>query len=170
MREVIFKIIFDGVVDDYVRKQIDECDFKDVFSGSDSDSEIGVTYYTNNFKLLGFEIIAQVWALNQDQRFNPLKPMYYKGAKLIIFVKLNNSSTVAQLIDYAEKAMIAYNQIILLENTNAFTEPLLKFAMILALYNDELISDGEFKDQELAYEKGNNPKFTLADSFLNPEL
>ena len=169
MREVIYKIIFDGVVDDYIRKQIDECDFMDVFSGSDSNSEIGVTYYTKLFNLFDLEVIAQVWALNQSNQFNSLKPMYYKGAKLIIFVMLNNSSSVTQILDYSEQSGILPNQIVLVENTKAFTKTFFEFTIVLTLYNDNIIGDSEYKEHQSVCKKGNNPKFKIADSLLNSE-
>lgn len=170
MREIVYKIIFDGIIDENIRSQMDECDFKDIFSGSDSNTEIGVKYYSKLFKVTGFEVIAQVWALNQSNQFNSLKPMYYKGAKLIIFVKSNNSSSVDQLLDYSGQARIHPNQIVLVENTKAFTEKFFEFTIVLTLYNDNNVGDSEFKEHQSVYKKGNNPKFIIADSLLNSEM
>lgn len=170
MFDVIYKIVFDGSVDEYVRNKIDECTFKDIFSDTDSNNVIGVKFYTKVFNLHGIEIIAQIWALNQNQQFNSLKSIYYRGANLIIFVKSNNSSTVEKLLDYAGNAMINPNQIILIENTKDFTEAFFEFTIVLTLYNDELINESEFKDHELVYEKGDNPRFIMAEFLLDSFL
>ena len=167
MVDNIYKIVFDGSVDEHVRNKIDECTFKDIFSDIDSNNVLGVKFYTKVFNLHGIEIIAQVWALNQNQQFNSLKSIYYKGANLIIFVKSNNSSTIEQLLDYAGNAMINPNQIILIENTKDFTESFFEFTIVLALYNDELISESEFRDQRLVYEKGDNPELIMAENLLD---
>lgn len=170
MLDNILKIVFDGSADEYLREKVDECPFKEIFSDTDSNNIIGVKFYTKVFNLYGIKIITQVWALNQSRQFNSLKPIYYRGANLIIFVKSNNSSTVEKLLDYAGSAKIYPNQIILIEKTKDFTETFFEFAIVLTLYNDELISESEFKDLELVYEKGDNPRFIMADRILDPLL
>ncbi|MFX1480235.1 MAG: hypothetical protein ACFFCI_19150 [Promethearchaeota archaeon] len=169
MREVIYKIILDCIIDDNISNHMEECDFKDILQESDSKGEIGIKFYTRVFNLLNFKVIAQLWGINQNLQFNSLKPMYYRGTNLIIYIKSNNSSTISQLIDDSGKAGINLNQVILLENTEAFTETFFRLSMILALYYDDLISDVVFKNQLLSYERGNNPKILLASKLLKPE-
>ncbi|MFW9865286.1 MAG: hypothetical protein ACFFEN_04235 [Candidatus Thorarchaeota archaeon] len=170
MREVIYKIILDCIINENISNQMEECDIKDILQESDSNAEIGIKFYTRLFNLLNFKVIAQLWGLNQNLQFNSLKLMYYRGAKLIIYIKSNNSSTVSQLIDDCGKAGINLNQVILLENTEAFTETFFRLTMILALYYDDLISDVVFRNHLLSYEKGNNPKILLASKLSKPEI
>ncbi|MFX0105771.1 MAG: hypothetical protein ACFE75_09790 [Candidatus Hodarchaeota archaeon] len=162
----VFKIIFDGIVDDYIRDKIDECTYKDYFSDIDSNKAIGVKYYNKAFNLFGLKEITQIWALNQDQEFNSLKQMYYRGAKLIIFVKSNNSSSVDQLIENAKIAKIDLDQIFLIESTINFTQAFFDFAIVSIMYKDELISKSEFQSHKLVYEEFDNPKFIIAKDLL----
>ncbi|MHA2392582.1 MAG: hypothetical protein ACXAEX_11620 [Promethearchaeota archaeon] len=162
----VYKIIFDGIVDDHVRDKIDDCIYKDFLSGINSSKLIGVKYYTKPFNLNGYKEILQIWALNQDQEFIPLKPMYYMGAKLIIFVKSNNSTSIDQLFEYVELAEIDLDRIVLIENTKAFTENFFDFVIIFLMYKDGLISESEFQTHKSVYEELDNPKFILAKDLL----
>ena len=166
MHSAVFKIVFDGLVDEYVRNKMDECTYKDFLSDINSNQLIGVKFYTRTFTILDLKQIAQIWTLNQDQKFNSLKYKYYEGAKLIIFVKSSNSSSVDQLLDCVDKAMINLNQIFLINSSKDFTEAFFEFVMVTALYNDELISERELKEQKLVYRKGNNPKYLTSNELL----
>jgi hypothetical protein len=169
MVDITYKVVFDVQIDEDLRSKIDNGFLEEVIDNSQTNVVIGVDFYDKIFNLYGKEIKAQVWILNQGQMFKTIKAMYYKGANLVIYVKSNNSSTVEKLIESFKNAKINPSHILLLELTEDFTEAFFEYAIIITLYHDGLVSVSAFREKQLAYEKGNNPEFTVLSDYLESE-
>ncbi len=169
MVDITYKVVFDGQIDDNLRSKIDNGFLEEVIDDSQTNVVIGVDFYAKNFILYGKEIKAQVWIVNQGQMFKTIKTMYYKGANLVIYVKSNNSSTVEKLIDSFKNAKINPSHIVLIENPEDFTEAFFEYVIVITLYHDGLINASTFRERQLVYEKGSNPKFTVLSDYLESE-
>ncbi|MFX0041901.1 MAG: hypothetical protein ACFE8L_03215 [Candidatus Hodarchaeota archaeon] len=168
MTVINYKVVFDGQIDENLKKMI-ENGFLEVVIDAQTNIVIGVDLYEKIFNLYGKEIKAQVWILNQGDMFKTIKAMYYKGANLVIYVKSNNSSTVEKLIDSYKNARINPSHIILLENTEDFTEAFFEYAIVITLYQDGLLNINTFRERQLDYQKGKNPKYTVLIDYLESE-
>ncbi|MFX1315843.1 MAG: hypothetical protein ACFE9T_08260 [Promethearchaeota archaeon] len=169
MPDFAYKIVYDGPVDENLENII-ELEFMDeIQDNSKNKIIIGVDFYTKNFNIFNTEINAHIWILNQGEMFKSIKATYYRGANLILFVKLNNSSTVEKLIEFVNNAKINPNQIIILETSDGFTETFFEHAIVIALFNDGLISASKFREKELLYKEADNPEYTLLSDYLESE-
>lgn len=169
MANINYKVVFDGRIDDNLRKEIDNGFLEESVDDAETNVVIGVDFYSKNFDLYDKKIRAQVWILSQDQMFKTIKAVYYKGANLVIYVKSNNSSTIEKLIGFAKNVKINPNNIILIETSDDFTEVFFEYAISITLYHDGLISSNTYREKEIAYEKGKNPQFIILSDYLDSE-
>ncbi|MFX1411586.1 MAG: hypothetical protein ACFFA6_14635 [Promethearchaeota archaeon] len=169
MPDFTYKIVYDGPVDENLESMIENGLMEEIHDISKNKIIIGVDFYKKKFNLFNTEIDAHIWILNQAEMFKSIKATYYRDANLILFVKLNNSSTVDKLIEFANNTKINPNQIIILETSDDFTEKFFEHAIVIALFNDGSINASKFREKELHYKKTDNPEYTLLSDYLESQ-
>lgn len=169
MATINYKVVFDGRIDDNLRKEIDNGFLEESVDDAQTNVVIGVDFYAKNFELYNKKIRTQVWILSQDQMFKTVKAVYYKGANLIIYVKSDNSSTLDKLIDSLNNVKINPINIILIGTSEDFNEAFFEYAITITLYHNGLISSNVLSEKKVVYEKGKNPQFTILSDYLESE-
>ncbi|MFX1574245.1 MAG: hypothetical protein ACFFB0_15995 [Promethearchaeota archaeon] len=152
--EFLFKVVIDGLI---ISNIIGDSIFLDSRSKT-----TGAEFYLKKFKLFNHNIKVQAWVLSQNKDFKSLKPSYYSNANIIIFIRKLNSCNNIEFINSVKSAKISLDRVFILETEKDFSDTFYEFTIIKALYEEGLMSELEYKEQEIIYKETKNLEFSLA--------